>query len=339
MHPNPQKSMRTSNIPGLAQQSTVRASLPAPSSYQAADHPTGRHPRVSAANTARPSRIPAPPERAPPPSADACRLDAAPSSRLSTPSFAGSQVMSNAMPAQKNTAASAQPAASAEPALEPNRPLSLRKSLLAPASGATANHEVSVSAAQAPACKAPAQACPSAQINMTASPTTVGEAASTVHFVELSAAAAAAYGLPAACGGKVLPVLRTLAEVTDSVNKDAALPAHPAISAVAKRTRAASSQQVLSSPPKPVTSRPSSAVPASSPAPGDSAACDSDSSSDDETDSPNNGAAAVSQKLSEVPVSQPESAPMMLANPLYTRRCTISGRSAGMLTHTTLSLV
>ena len=327
MDPNPQKSMRISNIPGPVQQSPVRAMLPVPSSYQAADHATFPQPRVSAASIARLSQIPSPPERAPP-SADASRSNAAASSRLPSHSFTAKQVTSDAVPTQKKTATSAQPAASGKPTSVLQRPLSLPKGLLAPASGVSANREKSVSAAQAPACKAPFQARTSAQINVTASPPAGGEAASKSQSSEVFAAAAAACGALAACNGNVFPVPSTMAEVTDSVSKVPARPAQPAISPIAKRTRAATSEQVLSSPAKPVTSPPTSAMPAASP-PGDSAAYDSDGSSDDEIDSPKNGAAAV---------SNPKSASTMLANPLYTRRCTISGSNAGKLTYTAFSL-
>ena len=318
--PNPQERLRTSNIPSPVQQSTARASLPVPSLYQAVHHPTSPHPLVDAADIARPSQTPGPPERAPP-SADVSRPSAAAPSLLPLPSFAASQVTSDAVRTQKSTAVLAQPAPSGKLASEVKGSLSLPKSLLAPASGsgAAANHEGTVSTAQAPACNAPFQASTSAQINMTASATTVDETAYKSQSGELSAVAAAAAmcKAPAACNGKVLPVPRTMAEVTDSVTKVSAPPAHAAISPVAKRTRAASSQQGLSSPPKSVTNPPSSAMPALFSAHSDSAACeDSDSSSDDDIDSPNNGAAAVSQRPSGMLVNNAKSAPIMLANPL-----------------------
>lgn len=141
MNPNIHRPTKT-NIPGPPKRpsSIVSPLSNVPSSLHASVHPqpTPSHPLVSAAYTARPSRIPSPADRALSPESN----DAPAPKSLPVPA--------DAMPPQVDTLASAAPSASAKPAATLQRPpMPFRPAPLA--SGATANPEASVSTALAAA--------------------------------------------------------------------------------------------------------------------------------------------------------------------------------------------
>lgn len=257
------------------------------SSYQAANQPdtTSPHPHVSAANMARPTRLPSPPFRASP-SLDARQYKVAASSSPQAPSLASLPVNNDAVPAHKNMVAAAQPTAAAKPTFAPSSHLSLPSrsaSFLAPASGATANCEGSSSTAEDPAHSAPFQACTSAQTtNLTAGNPTIRQTMSEAQCGARSAATA--YGALAACNGKVEPVQRPTAVARDAVRKVPAASGQPIIIPVAQGTRAATTQRALTSTFKPCTSSREPTFPAVD----DSLSYDS--SSDDETGPASNGA-------------------------------------------------
>ena len=324
--PNTQTMLGSSRIPSPLKKSSVRASPLVLASRKAAVHdaPHPLHPHVSAASTARPSRVPSPPERAPP-SASTGHLNAQVVPQHPLP------VTADKLPARVDTLPSAQPTAGPKPFSVLSSRCTLPNgsaNLPAPASGATANHEGTSTTAQAAACtaRAPLQARTSAQTNMTATNPSIGKAVS--KSLSGSPPDAAACGAPAAYCPQVSAVPSTTPAVSAFASQ---LPA-PSAQPVARHTRAASRQQMLPSA-KPSAKPHSSAMPQTV----SLSDCESDSSSDDDTDPPKDRAAAFSQRPREMCAGSPKTAPVMLANPLYTRRCSLSQPNTGELTYTTSS--
>lgn len=311
--------MHKSKIPGARKQTTVRALLPMSSSHQAANQldTTCPHPHVSAANIARPTRLPSPPFRASP-AADANQYNAAAASSPLAPSDALAPVNHDAMPAHENIVAAAQPTAVAKPTFVPRRHLpmpSRSASLLAPAAGAPADREESSSIAQAPAPSAPSHACTSAETTkLTAGNPTISQAMSEAQCGAHSVATAC--GAPAVCISKVALVQRTTAAAHDDVQKVPAASGQLAVVPVARCTRAATRQRALTARSKPHTS----STKPMSPAPDDSSPCDSDSIPDEDTVTANNGrqgnmgaaaqpTAAAAAALNRVGACSPAQAP------------------------------
>lgn len=329
----------TSRIPGPSKQQPVSLFRPSssntPSLHQAAFHvnPTPLHPLTSAADAARPSRIPSPVDRAVVSASGAAHLPSLP-------------VIADALPAQVDTLALSAPDATAKPASPLHRP-PVPFGPAPSASGTMANPEESVRTAQAAACTgtAPLYTHSSEQAKATSSIPAVHAAQPTAKPQSMQPMTISQSTQPAATFGEAAPASRrrssplsslpapVQATAKDPIDSSAQLAMHP----VATRTRAASRQHTLASLPL-VSSKPPS-----SPMPGPSChdhafPLDSDSAAADAIDSSSDSAALLSQRPSELRAGNPSSLPVMLANPLFMRPCSRTRPTTGKLPHIMLCL-